>query len=33
MRNDLKHANDNRNNIPWIIVYTHYPIYCSEDKD
>ncbi|CAD8134668.1 unnamed protein product [Paramecium pentaurelia] len=29
MRNDLIQANYNREKVPWIIVYTHYPIYCS----
>lgn len=30
MRNDLIIANKNRDNVPWIVVYAHYPIYCSE---
>ncbi|CAD8050031.1 unnamed protein product [Paramecium sonneborni] len=29
MRNDLILANQNRERVPWIIVYTHYPIYCT----
>jgi len=34
MRNDLIQANYNREKVPWIIVYTHYPIYCSNpDSD
>ncbi|CAK71249.1 unnamed protein product (macronuclear) [Paramecium tetraurelia] len=32
MRNDLIHANYNRDKVPWIIVYTHYPIYCSNPQ-
>ncbi|OWF35634.1 acid phosphatase type 7-like isoform X2 [Mizuhopecten yessoensis] len=26
---DLKQANDNRNNCPWVIAYGHRPMYCS----
>jgi hypothetical protein len=27
--NDLTTANNSKFHIPWIVVYTHYPIYCS----
>ncbi|CAK72337.1 unnamed protein product (macronuclear) [Paramecium tetraurelia] len=33
MRNDLIQANYNREKVPWIIVYTHYPIYCAVPKN
>ncbi|CAD8051210.1 unnamed protein product [Paramecium sonneborni] len=33
MRNDLILANQNRAKVPWIIVYTHYPIYCTVPKN
>jgi len=28
---DLTKANNNRTNAPWIIVYGHKPLYCSDD--
>ena len=30
LANDLEQANLNRNERPWIIVYTHRPLYCSK---
>jgi len=30
---DLAEANLNRKERPWIIVYTHRPLYCSKNKD
>ncbi|XP_033754057.1 acid phosphatase type 7-like isoform X2 [Pecten maximus] len=31
---DLKQANDNRRNCPWVIAYGHRPMYCSNtDED
>jgi len=30
LENDLKEANANRDQRPWIIVYTHRPLYCSK---
>jgi hypothetical protein len=33
MKNDLIMANKNRDMIPWIVVYAHYPIYCAEEGD
>jgi len=30
---DLEEANQNRAERPWIIVYTHRPLYCSKNKD
>jgi Predicted phosphohydrolases len=29
LRNDLEVANASRKERPWIIVFSHYPIYCS----
>lgn len=26
---DLKAANANRANVPWILLTSHYPLYCS----
>ena len=31
LRNDLKKANENRENIPWVILLTHHNLYCSID--
>ncbi|CAK95164.1 unnamed protein product (macronuclear) [Paramecium tetraurelia] len=28
-RNDLSKAVQNREEVPWIVVFTHYPIYCN----
>ena len=33
MENDLIQATKNRENIPWIIVNSHYPMYCSDATD
>lgn len=30
MLEDLKRAQANRDNVPWIIVYTHHPFLCSD---
>ncbi|CAD5231609.1 unnamed protein product [Bursaphelenchus xylophilus] len=30
LRDDLKEANKNRENVPWIIVYGHRSMYCSD---
>jgi len=30
---DLAEANANRHERPWIILYTHRPLYCSKNKD
>lgn len=27
---DLKRAQANRDKVPWIVVYTHHPFYCSD---
>ena len=29
IKNDLKNAQENRKNIPWIIVTGHRPMYCQ----
>ena len=29
LRKDLESANNNRDKVPWIIVMSHYPIYCT----
>lgn len=31
LKNDLEEANKNRNEVPWIIILTHRPLYCSID--
>lgn len=31
MEADLKAANANRENVPWIFMYGHRPFYCSTD--
>ncbi|CAK72338.1 unnamed protein product (macronuclear) [Paramecium tetraurelia] len=33
MENDLIEATKNRDKIPWIIVNSHYPMYCSDATD
>ncbi|CAD8136962.1 unnamed protein product [Paramecium pentaurelia] len=33
MENDLNQANQNRENVPWIIVNSHFPMYCSDSSD
>jgi len=33
LKQDLQQANSNRENQPWIIVYTHRPFYCSRPRD
>ncbi|CAD8046038.1 unnamed protein product [Paramecium primaurelia] len=33
MENDLIEATKNRDQIPWIIVNSHYPMYCSDATD
>ncbi|CAD8051868.1 unnamed protein product [Paramecium sonneborni] len=33
MKNDLDQANQNRENVPWIIVNSHFPMYCSDSSD
>ena len=33
LEQDLREANANRNNTPWIVVHGHRAIYCSCDKD
>eukprot|EP00615_Pteridomonas_danica_P006811 CAMPEP_0114337072 /NCGR_PEP_ID=MMETSP0101-20121206/6127_1 /TAXON_ID=38822 ORGANISM="Pteridomonas danica, Strain PT" /NCGR_SAMPLE_ID=MMETSP0101 /ASSEMBLY_ACC=CAM_ASM_000211 /LENGTH=422 /DNA_ID=CAMNT_0001469201 /DNA_START=149 /DNA_END=1417 /DNA_ORIENTATION=- len=33
LKNDLAKANENRENVPWIIVHAHRPLYCSCDGD
>ena len=34
LENDLKKANQNRNERPWIVVFGHRPMYCSNaDND
>lgn len=30
IKNDLEKANSNREKVPWIIIITHYPMYCSD---
>jgi acid phosphatase type 7 len=32
IEDDLKKANDNRHNVPWIIVQGHRPVYSLEDE-
>ena len=29
LQKDLEYANNNRKNVPWIIVMSHYPLYCT----
>ena len=29
LENDLKVANANRSNAPWVIAYHHRPLYCT----
>jgi hypothetical protein len=31
--NDLVLADANRAKVPWIVVFSHYPIYCSDSTD
>ena len=33
MEEDLIKANQNRANVPWIIIVDHYPMYCSDNTD
>ncbi|XP_001347202.1 Acid phosphatase (macronuclear) [Paramecium tetraurelia strain d4-2] len=33
MENDLNQANQNREKVPWIIVNSHFPMYCSDSSD
>eukprot|EP00755_Sulcionema_specki_P007987 Sspe_Gene.5761::Locus_1913_Transcript_1_1_Confidence_1.000_Length_1870::g.5761::m.5761 len=33
LKKDLKKANENRANVPWIVVHGHRSMYCSCDKD
>lgn len=33
LKNDLREANVNRQNRPWIITFGHRPMYCSNDDD
>lgn len=30
MQQDLKKADANRDAVPWIVVFTHHPFYCSD---
>jgi hypothetical protein len=29
VKNDLEQANKNRDKVPWVIVMSHYPLYCT----
>ena len=29
---DLAAAAKNRESVPWVVVYAHYPMYCSQDS-
>jgi len=29
LEDDLKLANTNRENVPWVLAFSHYPMYCS----
>lgn len=33
MEQDLRKAYENRQKVPWIIVFSHYPMYCSDPTD
>lgn len=33
LEDDLKKANENRNNTPWIVGYSHHPLYCAYNQN
>jgi hypothetical protein len=33
MRSELEQAQNNRENVPWIVIISHYPMYCSGYQD
>lgn len=33
LKDDLERAKSRQNKVPWLIVYSHYPIYCSNAYD